>query len=98
MVVNQLHIEKVSAFETEYDSPVGAYGHGPEVLAVAFQWMEAIAGKVEGSRAVRSVQRSQNILDPANEICSDLTAVALLVEPLKPLVLKTHNHPNVSVQ
>lgn len=81
MIINQLNIKDVSILEAENDSRVCANGDGPESSAVAFELMEAIAGKVEGLGRFRGIERGQNILDSVDDICADLTAVTTLEKP-----------------
>jgi hypothetical protein len=55
--------------------------------------MQAITGEIEALGAFGGVQRGQDIFDLVHEICADLTSVAVLEEPLQPLVFKAADHP-----
>jgi hypothetical protein len=98
MIINQLNIKGVTILEPENDPPVCTNGDCPESFAVAFELMQAIAGKVEGLRRFRSIERGKNIFNSVGEVCPDLAAVALLEKPFQPPVLEAPDHFEVSVQ
>jgi hypothetical protein len=92
MIIKQLNITHVSVLKPKNDPPIGADGDSPESLSVAFEGMQAIAGKIKSLRSARGVERSQNIFDLVDEISSDLAAVATFVTSFQPLMLETYDH------
>jgi hypothetical protein len=97
MIIYQLNIKGVTIHESENDPLVGTNSNCSESFAVAFELVQAIAGKVEGLRRFRGIERGQDIFDSVDEVCPDLTAVATLEKSLQPPVLKAPNHLEQSV-
>jgi hypothetical protein len=88
VVIDQLDFVGVSVLETKNDAPVGADGDGPKVPAIAFELVEAIAGKIESLRGSCGVEQGENVLDFVEMVRPDPAAVAALVEAFKPRCLK----------
>jgi len=98
MIINQLNIKGVAILESENDPPVGTNGNRLESFAVTFEFMQPIAGKVEGLRRFRGIERGQNIFNSVDEVSPDVAAVALLEKPFSAPVLEAPDHFELSVQ
>src|SRR5215469_16859210 len=92
MIVRKLDIERLVAREPKHDLPIRPNRNGPEALALALQWMEAVARKVQRLRALSRVQRGQNILDPTKKVGTNQTVVSPLKKPFQALALEARNH------
>lgn len=68
VVVHQINIERVAVDKAEHNPPVAGYRSAPRALQVALESVETIARQVEVGRALRSIQVTQNVGDPARLI------------------------------
>jgi len=92
MVVNQVDVASAVIFETENNPPVGAHRDGPVSLPIAFELVQAVAGKIESLRRGSSVQDRQNTLDFVGQVSAKAAAIVLLEQPLQALVLEADDH------
>ena len=66
MVVDQVDIAGLTAFETEDDAPVARYRDAPLPAPLTLELMEAVAGQVQVSRPCSRVKVIEHNLDTAN--------------------------------
>lgn len=92
MVVEQVHVARVLAIETEDDAPVAGYGHGPESGEVALQRMQPKARQRHVVRYRSLVQTGENTLDLVGLIRPDLAAVSRFEQQAQPFMSEAANH------
>ena len=92
MVVHQVDVASSAIFETENNPPVGANREGPVSFPIAFELVQAVAGKIESLRGGSGVQYAQNTLDFVGQVSAKAAAIVLLEQPLQALVLKADDH------
>ena len=95
MIINQLDVCCVAAFESEYDSPVGPDRNSPESLAVALEGMQMMAGKIKSLRDVGSIEDGQNSLYRRHQVRSYAARIAAFIKAFQPAVPDTGNHQRI---
>jgi hypothetical protein len=62
VVVDEIHIERITVFEAEDKPPVSGNRDAPNPLPLAFQWMKAPAGKQRDvGGLLRGIERREDI-------------------------------------
>jgi hypothetical protein len=93
VIVDQLNIKCVASFEPKNNPPIRSDSYGPAPLAVAFELMEAKAGKIEGLRHRGAIKKGQDFLNPFQQVWPNPAPVCRLIQPFQATVPKTLNHP-----
>ena len=104
MIINQFDVMGVAFLKAKNNAPVGPHGDRPVSLPVAFEWMEAIAGKIESLRRGGCVEHGQDAFDLIGQVTANLvfaagckysphpSAVSLFGQPFQPLVFEAGDH------
>jgi hypothetical protein len=88
VIVNQFNVERVSAFKSKNDPPVGTDRDCPETFHVTFQRVQMIARDVQALGRSGSVEDRENSLNRWQQVRSYLATVTALVKPLQPAMFK----------
>jgi len=88
MVVNQVDVASSAIFETENNPPVGANREGPVSFPIAFELVQAVAGKIESLRGGSGVQYAQNTLDFVGQVSAKALRLFCSNSRFRPLCLK----------
>ncbi len=83
MVIDEIDVTGISAFETKNQPPIPAYEHRPEALAIATQGVQPEARSIHVLRLGRSIKARQDALCLGHEIRPYLAAVAAIVKALQ---------------
>jgi hypothetical protein len=94
VVIHQINIERVTVNEAEDNPPVAGYRSAPRALQVALESVETIARQVEVGRALRCIQMTQNVSDPARLISANLAGIPLLEQAFQTPVPESAYHQN----
>jgi hypothetical protein len=92
MVVNQIHINGICAFEAPNEPPVCADGYRPEAAQITSQGMYPEPGKVHFLRRGRHIQPSQDVFNLLEHIRPDLRRFAALIQALQTAMSKARYH------
>jgi hypothetical protein len=78
VVVHQINVERVTVNKAKNNPPVSGYRNAPHALKVALEGVETIARQGKIGRALRPIQVTQNVRDPANLISRDSVRLPLV--------------------
>ena len=93
MVVHQVHIADMHAFETEHDAPVSGHADRPLTDKIPLQRVKPESRQIHVRRSGRLVEACQNPLDLGNGSRRNSPSVRLLIEKLEALVAEADYHP-----
>src|SRR5208283_571218 len=89
-----IDIERVAVDKAERNPPVAGYRGAPRAPQAALESVETIARQVEVRWALRRIQVTQNVGDPARLIGANLARVPLLVQAFQAPVPERPDHKN----
>src|ERR1700730_13175355 len=92
MVIDQLNVKGMIPLKTENDAPIGPYRHGPQPPQVAFEWVQAVAGEIQGLRRCGRIENREDSLNRIQEVGADPTSVATFIEAFQASMLEALNH------
>jgi hypothetical protein len=92
MVIDEIDVTGISAFETKNHPPIPTYEHRPEALAIAPQRMQPEARSIHVLGFDRSIKTRKDALDFGNEIRPYLAAVAAIIEALQAAMFEISYH------
>jgi hypothetical protein len=92
MVIDEIDVTGVSAFETKNHPPIPAYEHRPEALAIATQRMQPEAGSIHILGLGRSIEPRKDALYLGDEIRPYLAAIAAIIKALQATMFESSYH------
>ena len=85
MIVNQIHVMRVSIDESKRDAPVSAHRDRPDALPIAFQFVQVVSGKRQVRRAGRRIEHRQYVRGATRREGSTSRALSISNICFKPL-------------
>ena len=83
MVIHEIDIQSITVIKAEDNPPVTGNADAPDVFEIAFETVQAVAGKIHVRRLRRHVQVGQNVFDALRLIGAKLTRITF-IETLEP--------------
>ena len=91
MVIDQIHVQRLTIGKAEDDSPVSRYAHAPLPLSIACQRMQPVAGLIQVTRVARHIEISQHATDASDVARIQPSGAASLMEPPQSRVPDPHS-------
>jgi hypothetical protein len=92
MVINQINVMNMWAFESERYSPVSRHGHGPNASPIALQRVQTQARDIHVLGGHCGIQPVENPANLGEQISADLAGIVSLKQPFQPLVPDAPDH------
>ncbi len=92
MVINQIHIERITFLKAENDAPIAGYLHTPKALQRPFERVKVVARLIEVLRFDGDIKERKDIFDHLKLVLSDLTLVVPFIKPLQTSMFEFLNH------